>query len=175
MVTSSSERDGPRRAPRGARRGPFRSPVRPRWIGFALPSIVLVGAFFILPFVLNIPFAFSSWSGYSTDIRLIGLSNFELLWDRGILQNSIGITVVYAIIAMTVQNVVSMSLAPRLRRTNRVNAVFRSAFFIPVLISPLAAGYIWRAIVSPDGPLNGVIGLVVPGFDHAWLGIRSAP
>lgn len=159
-----------RRAGHPARREPHRTPLRPRWIGFALPSLVLVFVFFVLPFVLNVPFAFSSWSGYNQDVRFIGFSNFALLWERGILQNSIGITVAYAVIAMTVQNVVSMSLALALRRTTRVNSVFRSVFFLPVLISPLAAGYIWRAIMSADGPLNGAIGLFLPGFDHAWLG-----
>jgi len=147
-----------------------RTPIRARWWGFAIPSLVLVVVFFVVPFALNIPFAFSSWSGYSDDIRLIGLKNFELLWERGILQNSIGITVVYAVIAMTVQNVVSLSLALALRTTNFVNSLYRSIFFLPVLISPLAAGYIWRAIVSPDGPLNAAIALAVPGFDKAWLG-----
>jgi len=172
MTSSVLEASSSRRAPHGARREPLRRThrLRARWWVFALPSLVLVVIFFVAPFVLNVPFAFSSWSGYTSEIHLIGLDNFRLLWERGILQNSIGITVVYALIAMTVQNVVSLSLALALRTTNRVNSYFRSLFFLPVLISPLAAGYIWRAIVSPDGPLNAVIALVVPGFDRAWLG-----
>ncbi|KHL04726.1 carbohydrate ABC transporter permease, partial [Sinomonas humi] len=57
-----------------------------------------------------------------------------------------------------------------LRKTTAVNSLFRSIFFLPVLISPLAAGFIWRAIVDPSGPMNQVIGLVIPGFNYAWLG-----
>lgn len=159
-----------RRAPQGARREPARRGLRVRWIWFALPSLVLVAVFFVVPFILNIPFAFSSWSGYTTKIDFVGFDNFVTMIERGILGNSVLITVVYALIAMTIQNVVSISLALALKNTNRLNSFYRSLFFLPVLISPLAAGYIWRAIVSPTGPLNSVIGLFLPGFDFAWLG-----
>ncbi len=137
---------------------------------FVLPSVALIIVFFALPFVLNVPFAFSSWTGYSEDIDFVGLSNFDLLNARGILVASTIVTVVYAVICMLVQNVVSLTLAFALKDTSALNTFFRSAFFLPVLISPLAGGYIWRAIVSPEGPLNTSIGVVVPGFDFAWLG-----
>ncbi|MGX5682179.1 carbohydrate ABC transporter permease [Schumannella luteola] len=172
MVISSSTAPvvtgtGSRRAP--ARRGPSR-PLRARWFWFAAPSLALVLVFFVVPFVLNVPFAFSSWSGYTDVISFVGIDNFAVMWERGILPNALVVTLVYAVIAMTVQNVVSISLALALRDTNRVNSFFRSVFFLPVLFSPLAAGYIWRAIVSSDGPLNSVIGWFSPGFDFAWLG-----
>lgn len=140
------------------------------WLWFALPSFVLVVCFFLVPFVLNVPFAFSSWSGYSEEIRFTGIDNWTTLWRAGTLQNAILVTTVYAVIAMVVQNVVALSLATALRGTTRANALYRSLFFLPVLISPLAAGYIWRAIVAPEGILNGFIGIFAPGFDFAWLG-----
>ena len=154
-------------APRSAA---SRTRRRAGWIWFALPSLVLVVLFFLIPFVLNLPFAFSSWSGYSNDIRFTGFANWILLWRSGTLSNAIIITLVYAVIAMVIQNVVALSLANALRETTRANAFFRSLFFLPVLISPLAAGYIWRAIVAPNGVLNDAIGVFVPGFDLAWLG-----
>ena len=135
-------------APRSAA---SRTRRRAGWIWFALPSLVLVVLFFLIPFVLNLPFAFSSWSGYSNDIRFTGFANWILLWRSGTLSNAIIITLVYAVIAMVIQNVVALSLANTLRETTRANAFFRSLFFLPVLISPLAAGYIWRAIVAPNG------------------------
>ncbi|AZC14965.1 sugar ABC transporter permease [Microbacterium sp. ABRD28] len=148
---------------------PRRRVTRRTW-PFIIPSIVLICVFFTVPFLLNLPFAFSSWTGYSSDIALVGLSNFELLASRGILWTSTAVTVVYAVICMLVQNVVSLSLAFALRDNTWGNTFFRSLFFLPVLISPLAGGYIWRAILDPEGPLNAAIGVVVPGFSFAWLG-----
>lgn len=162
---SVPRRDDPRRGTPPSRRA-----RRTTWLWFALPSLLLVSLFFLLPFLLNVPFAFSSWSGYSTDIRFTGFANWSRLWRSGTLGNAIAVTLVYAVIAMLVQNVVALTLAAALRSTTRVNAFFRSLFFLPVLISPLAAGYIWRAIVAPQGVLNGAISTLIPGFDHAWLG-----
>jgi multiple sugar transport system permease protein/raffinose/stachyose/melibiose transport system permease protein len=129
-----------------------------------------VGVFFVVPFVLNVPFAFSQWSSYRDEIPFVGFDNFVLLWNNGALWGAIKVTMVYAVVAMAVQNTVALSLALALRDTTRLNSFFRSVFFLPVLISPLAAGYIWRGIVDPAGPLNAAIAVVIPGFDHAWLG-----
>lgn len=160
-VTAASTR-GPRRLRRG--------PSGAGWIWFLLPSVVLLGLFFVLPFLLNVPFAFSQWSSYSDSIPFVGLDNFRLLWDNGALGGAIKVTLGYAVIAMVVQNTVALPLALALRDTTRVNSFFRSVFFLPVLVSPLAAGYIWRGIVDPSGPLNSAIGFVIPGFAYAWLG-----
>ena len=166
MVISAIEHTAPQKGSRRSRRGPRGW----SWAWFIAPSLVLVGAFFVLPFVLNIPFAFSQWSSYSRAIPFVAFATFVFLWNSGALGGAIGTTLVYALVAMTVQNIVALSLAVALRETNRVNTFFRSLFFLPVLISPLAAGYIWRGIVDPNGPLNGAIGVIVPGFDFAWLG-----
>lgn len=147
-----------------------RAPRRGGWAFFILPSLLLVLFFFVLPFVLNIPFAFSDWSSYKKSIGFSGLDNFEILLESGALQSAIAVTLGYAVIAMAIQNSVALSLALALKDTNRTNSIFRSVLFIPVLISPLAAGYIWRAMVAPEGPLNQFIGIFSPGFNFAWLG-----
>lgn len=140
------------------------------WLWFALPAIVFVGIFFLVPQVLNFRFAFSNWTSYSSNITWNGLDNFIALIDQGFLYQSIGVTVGYALIAMVVQNTVSLALAYALKDSSRVNGFFRSLFFVPVLLSPLAAGYIWRGLLAPNGPLNELIVWFVPGFDWAWLG-----
>ncbi|KJL24605.1 carbohydrate ABC transporter permease [Microbacterium azadirachtae] len=155
-----------------------RHPVRPqrrrrkdlRWWPFVVPAVALTVAFFLLPFLLNIYFAFTNWTGFSSSIKWNGIQNFIDLADTGVLGNAIRVTITYAIVALVVQNTVSLILALLLQRTSAVNSVFRAAFFVPVLISPVAAGYIWAAILSPHGPLNAAIGIVIPGFDFGWMG-----
>lgn len=140
---------------------------------FALPAIALVGIFFVLPQIYNLRFAFSGWTTYSSTIDWNGWRNFQSLADQGLLFLPVGVTVTYAVIAMTAQNIVSLALAYALKDSTRINGFFRSLFFLPVLLSPLAAGYIWRGMLAPDGPLNQTISVFVPGFDWAWLGETS--
>ncbi|WP_210480950.1 carbohydrate ABC transporter permease [Naasia sp. SYSU D00948] len=142
-------------------------------VWFALPAIVFVGVFFVLPQLYNLRFAFSNWTTYSSNITWNGWSNFETLIGQGLLFTPIGVTIGYAVIAMVTQNVVSLALAYAMRDSTRLNGFFRSLYFLPVLLSPLAAGYIWRGLLASDGPLNDFIGIFVPGFDWSWLGETS--
>ncbi|MFC8518927.1 carbohydrate ABC transporter permease [Streptomyces sp. NPDC057257] len=157
------------------RRPAGRSLIHPRrrayQYAFALPAICLVFVFFVLPFVANAFFAFVRWTGYSSTLTWTGLDNFKLLDQVGLLRHAITVTAIYAVTAMVVQNGVGLALATALQRTSRVNSVFRSVFFVPVLISPLAAGYIWAAVLDDHGPANAFLSAVLPGdFHYAWLG-----
>ncbi|MDS0244865.1 carbohydrate ABC transporter permease [Microbacterium aurantiacum] len=137
---------------------------------FAVPAYIMVGIFFVLPQLLNLYFAFTNWTTYSSDISWNGLGNFELLAKQGRLFHPLAVTLGYAVVAMIFQNVIGLSLAYALRRSTPLNGLFRSLFFLPVLLSPLAVGYIWRGLLKPDGPVNDAISVVVPGFGWAWLG-----
>jgi multiple sugar transport system permease protein/raffinose/stachyose/melibiose transport system permease protein len=155
-------------------RGHFRLALGwPKWpvgLGFAAPAFLFVGVFFVTPLLLNVPLSFSSWTTYRSSIVWNGLANFRTLYDQGYLINAIWITLAYSVIAMLVQNIVSLSLAYALRESTLLNGFFRSVFFLPVLISPLAVGYIWRGILDPAGPLDGFIAIFWPGFNFSWLG-----
>lgn len=159
---------GAREVPPRARRRVVR--LDRLWWPFVVPTVALTIAFFLLPFFLNVYFAFTSWTGFSSDITLNGVENFTNLADSGVLWTSIRVTVIYAVIAMILQNVISLSLALMLQRTTRTNSLFRALFFLPVLISPLAAGYIWSAMLAPSGPINQAISIALPGFAFPWLG-----
>jgi raffinose/stachyose/melibiose transport system permease protein len=156
-----------RPAPAGARR---RWRPEGTWWPFALPALVLVAAFFALPFILNLRLAFTDWSSFSDEINWNGLDNLQQLIEQNILLESLRVTLIYAVVAMLLQNVVSLSLALLLQETNFINSVFRSVFFLPVLISSVAAGYIWFALLAPNGPFNQAIAMIIPGFSHAWFG-----
>jgi multiple sugar transport system permease protein/raffinose/stachyose/melibiose transport system permease protein len=154
------------------------NPRRPRspragghWKWFALPAVVLVAVFFVVPFVMNAGFAFSDWSGYSDQIGFNGIDNFRALIDQEIFWPAVRTTLIYAACVLVFEMGISLPLALALVETNRVNTIFRSLFFIPVLISPLAAGYIWKGMLAPNGPINGMLSFLLPGtVDTAWLG-----
>ena len=137
---------------------------------FALPAVAMMLFFFGLPFVANAVLSFTKWTGFSNTIKFYGFSNFVNLAKLGILGHATLVTVLFAVTTMAGQNVVALLLSKALQETNRTNSIFRSIYFIPVLISPLAAGYIWGAILSAHGPINAAISWFSPGFTYNWLG-----
>ncbi len=127
---------------------------------FLFPAVALVFVFYLLPNLLNFYYSFTDWSGFSSDINFNGLENFARLFRRGYIFDDIIITLKYAFFVTILQNGTAFILALALEKTTRINGFFRTIFFLPVLFSSLAAGYIFRAILQPDGPVNTFLTLI---------------
>jgi raffinose/stachyose/melibiose transport system permease protein len=161
-----------RRPDATARPQPARGRPRPRsWQqrlgtgGFLLPALAIIAIFYVVPNLLDFALAFTNWSTYGDTVKFTGLTNFRDLLQEGALTNDLRVTVEYAVVVMLAQNVAGLALALALERTSRINGFFRSVFFLPVLISPLAAGYVFKAILADNGPVNGLLGVHL-----SWLG-----
>jgi multiple sugar transport system permease protein/raffinose/stachyose/melibiose transport system permease protein len=143
--------------------------VRAKWWPFALPAVVVVLGLYFAPLVLNGFLAFTNWSSFHNEVDFTGWRNLQILLDRSSLLNQIRLTLVYALTAALVSNMMSLGLALALERRTPANELFRALFFVPVLLSPLAAGYIWSGILAPDGVLNQGLGLIGLPDGTAWL------
>ncbi|WP_211234648.1 carbohydrate ABC transporter permease [Glycomyces arizonensis] len=141
----------------------------PLW--FLIPALVILVVFFFVPTLSNFVYAFTDWSSFKSAINFAGIDNFTSLFSNGTLLNALKVTLVYAVLVAIFQNLFGLALALLLERDTRVNRAVRVAFFIPVIMSALAVGYIFQALLKPDGALNGIIGALF-GTEVAipWLG-----
>lgn len=138
---------------------------------FLVPALAVLGVFFLAPTVSNFVYAFTDWSSFRSEIRFVGWTNFATLLESGTLLSRLRITLTYAVLVAILQNVFGLVLALLLERDTRVNRAVRVAFFVPVIMSALAVGYVFQAILAPDGALNGALGaLAGSSVDIAWLG-----
>jgi multiple sugar transport system permease protein/raffinose/stachyose/melibiose transport system permease protein len=143
--------------------------THPTW--FLIPAFAVLLVFFFLPTLFNFIYAFTDWSGFKAAINPVGFDNFAELASNGTLFRALRITIVYAALVALFQNVFGFVLAVLLERDNWLNRIARIFFLIPVLMSALAVGYIFQALLKPTGGLNEMIGAVVRHpFDYAWLG-----
>ena len=138
------------------------------------PAVVLLAAFYLLPNVLNLGLGFTDWSVYREGIRFNGLENFQRLLNTDTLGTAVFTTLVFALVVMVVQNILGIGMALGLERPTRLNMILRTIFFIPVLISPLAAGYVFRGLLAPAGTLNAALSAVTGApVTISWLGSRE--
>jgi multiple sugar transport system permease protein/raffinose/stachyose/melibiose transport system permease protein len=141
---------------------------------FLLPAFAVLFVFFFLPTLFNFIYAFTDWSSFKSAINFAGVSNFVDLLGSGTLINSLWITLLYAAMVAVFQNVFGLGLAVLLERDTRINRFSRVMFFIPVIMSALAVGYIFRALLKPEGALNGILSVVFQqDVTIAWLGSTS--
>jgi len=141
----------------------------PAW--FLIPALVVLVVFFFVPTIFNFVYSFTNWSSFHADIRFVGLSNFATLFTTGTLVNDLRTTLVYAVLVAVFQNVGGLVLALVLERDTRINRFARVAFFVPVVMSALAVGYIFQAMLKPTGALNQILGAFAGHtVNIAWLG-----
>ncbi|GAA1121116.1 sugar ABC transporter permease [Kribbella jejuensis] len=143
-------------------------PAQPWW--FLAPAFAVLIVFFLVPTLYNLIYAFTDWSSFKTAINPVGLQNFRDLLGNGILLKDLRTTVIYAALVALFQNLFGLVLALLLESDTRLNRFARVMFFIPVIMSALAVGYIFQALLKPTGALNAILGWFAGHeVQHAWL------
>lgn len=138
---------------------------------FLIPAFIVLAIFFFLPTIYNFVYAFTDWSAFKSEINGVGFANFKKLISSGTLLTSLRITLVYAVLVAVFQNIFGLLLALLLERDTRINRFSRVMFFIPVVMSALAVGYIFQALLKPQGALNQVLSwFTTEPVEIAWLG-----
>jgi raffinose/stachyose/melibiose transport system permease protein len=143
------------------------------WL-FALPALVALFAFHIVPVVFGGYYAFTDWDGLG-QASWIGLRNFrEIFHDplaRGVLWHTLALAACFVVAV----NAIGLTLALGLNRAVKTRHFLRALFFAPVALSPLAVAFIWQWIfASPSGGLNTALDAVgLSSLQRAWLGEPS--
>lgn len=159
-VVPNAEKEGGSKSKKALMRQNY--PIR-----YLLPAYIMLLIFFFVPTILNLIYAFTNWSAYSKTINFVGFSNFIELFKSGNLLRDLRITLIYALLVAIFQ----ILLAVFLEEDTRINRFARTMFFIPVIMSALAVGYIWQAVLKSDGALNQILSFITgQNIDIAWLG-----
>ena len=178
----------------------FRVLASPRWrrrnltfdrisffVVFLIVPVAGYLAFVVSPFVQAAYFSMTSWTGFSPDMKFVGLGNYAKLLDDDVFLKAVGNSVVLALVLPTVTLTISLIFASLVTvggpstgqvRGLRHSSVYRVISFFPYVVPAIVIGLIWSAIYDPNsGLLNGVLTRI--GIDQArsfaWLGdIRTA-
>lgn len=137
--------------------------------GLVLPDLLGVAAFVVLPIGAAFAMSFTEWTGLSP-ARFVGLSNFQTLLSDPLFIRSLGTTSALCLAYVAGVYVLSLGLALLVNARLTASGFFRSAYFIPAMISPAVAAIVWSFIFGErEGILN--MALVALGLPAArWLG-----
>ncbi|MGV9379366.1 carbohydrate ABC transporter permease [Nonomuraea sp. NPDC003707] len=138
-----------------------------------LPALVLFAAFMIVPTLNVFRMSLFTWSGFSPDMRFVGLGNFaRLLEDAQFVrafQNTVALLVVVTVVTMGT----GLFLAAIMTRQRlRGRTVYRFVLYVPSVLSVVVIAAIFSAIFDQkNGLLNGTLRLLsLDGLQQIWLG-----
>lgn len=147
---------------------PSRAVLREWLQGYLFASPFIIGFLVFIAF----PMAYSIWLGFQRwnllgDPQFVGFRNYIRVFtdERALL--SLYNSAFYTLFAVPFQLIISFSLALALTQKLRFRDVYRSGFYLPIIIPLVAWSVVWQRIFHPEfGILNEVLG---------WIGIPPQP
>lgn len=132
------------------------------------PTAVLLGLFFLYPLLLAVKQSFFSWD-LLTAPRWVGARNYTALVASGELAGTVGRTLAYSAVVVSLSVTLGLALAVALDRPGRVYAFARGAVFSAYVVSWVAVALLWRWILDGNGPLTAAFRAIgLPTW--SWLG-----
>lgn len=125
------------------------------------PSLLFLVMFTYWPILRSLWFSLHDVLLGDPKIYWLGTENYRRLLTDALFWKTLGNTAFYTLITVPTAIVVALLLAVALDSKLRGMAIYRSAFFYPVMIPSVAAGMVWVFLYAPGyGPLNTALGAV---------------
>lgn len=142
---------------------------------FLAPAVAFLALTSVYPLLYSLWLSFHSWNMTIPNSRAVwvGPANYQQLVETPAFLNSLRVTLVFVVSAVTVEMVLGMGLALLATSGMRAMGVVRTVMLFPLMIAPVIAGVLWRTLFHPTyGVVNALLGLLgVP--PQEWLGSPS--
>jgi multiple sugar transport system permease protein len=160
----------------GARSG---LPGRGSIIALAVvPLLLFYGIFLLFPLAWSFFMSFHDWPGASfvRQPEFVGLDNYHFaFFEDHLFKRSLLNTFLYTVMNIPINLVVALFLAVFINSLPRYRSIYRTLFFLPVLVSEVASSILWRYVYqSRFGLINSFLtqlsdSLGIPIVTPRWL------
>lgn len=142
----------------------LRARRRARWryrgkvLAFLSPGLIGLSVFFGYPLAANVFYSFSHFDLINPP-RFIGLANYAFMFSRDHqIGTAVGNTLWYTAVSVPIQLIFALGVALLVARVKRGAGVYRTLFYLPTLLPPVAATLAFAFVLNPgSGPMNVVL------------------
>lgn len=140
---------------------------------FMLPATLIFLFVVIIPIFTSGYYSTLKWNGIG-DGAFIGLENFKklLITNDSNFYKPILNSLLLALLSVTIQLPIAFFFARLLTTGVKGESFFRTIYFIPVIVSTVVIGNMWRSIYNPQyGVLNTLLTSIgLDSLTNEWLG-----
>jgi len=140
---------------------------------FAFPWFIGFSFFIVYPILASIYYSFCSYD-VLTPPQWVGLDNFITLFKDGLFWRCLYNTIYFIVVSLPIGIGIGIAIALSLNLNVKGRPVYRTAFYLPVIVPLTASAILWIWILDPHyGLINallGRVGVVGPGWltDPKW-------
>ena len=160
---------------------PLPRPRRPRFSSraltpywFILPAVAVMAAGLVYPVLDALYLSFFDWKIATpfSKAENVGLANYVRMLADPDVRESLWVTLRFGFWTITIEMVLGVALALMLEKPIRGASVFRTIFILPLMVSPVVVGLIWRYLFDARiGWINYYLGLWFGLEPQVWLGV----
>lgn len=126
--------------------------------GMVVPAVVIYVGLLVVPVGYAVYYSLTDYNGFPTQApEFVGLDNYEEVFASSDITGAMVVTGVVAVAGAAIVNVAALGLALLLRQTNRFNTFGRIVMFYPHVLSALVVGFLWQAMLGPQGVVNTMV------------------
>ncbi|MDD6466669.1 MAG: sugar ABC transporter permease [Erysipelotrichaceae bacterium] len=137
------------------------------------PKTFLKPTLYLLPFMIGVliftvyPFFNAILISFKEDFRVMtdefsgyGLGNYAHILSDSTFISSIYNTIIYVVVVVSISLIISLFIAVMLNNIKRLQGLYQTAYFMPIVTSSAAIGLVWRWIFNYDyGILNYILSI----------------
>jgi multiple sugar transport system permease protein len=129
-------------------------------LSFLAPALIGIAVFFVYPLVSAVYFSFTKFDLLSVP-QWVGLDNYKRMANDPFLLQSVRNTLWMVVVFVPARIIASIGLSMLLTQLKRGAGFFRTIFYIPSLVSPVAATIAFVYLLKPGtGPVNHFLSLI---------------
>lgn len=149
-----------------------------KWgILFALPAILGFIIFVAGPMFASLIFSMTDWN-IGSDMRFTGLENYRTMTaEDPLFSKSLFVTLYYTIGSVPLGIMAAFLIAMLLNQKVKGLAIFRTVYYLPVLVPSIANSMLWLWLFNPDfGLFNSMLRSVgLPGSQWIYSETAAIP
>lgn len=143
---------------------------------FVLPCLIIYVGLVFVPILISMYSGLLQWNGIVPigDAKFIGFDNFHRMFTNdSVFWPSVRRTFMLAGFSMIIQLPLALFVAILIGRYTRKANFLVSSYFLPVILSVVVIGQLWKTIYNPasqGGMINQIlISLGLDSWSHNWL------
>ena len=141
---------------------------------FIAPAGIALIGLMAVPVVDAVILSFQNWNGMKLP-TWAGFDNYIKLTQDATFFRALWHTVYFTVCTAILQTIIPLLIANLLNSGIRGSGIFRTLYFMPVIISLAISGLLWAMLFEPNfGPVNSTLrALGLGGFTQLWLASRD--
>jgi multiple sugar transport system permease protein len=140
---------------------------------WCLPALLLVAVTAFYPIIYSFYLSLTNYKFGTVDVKIVGLDNYVKALISGDYLEALRITLAFISVSVAIELFFGLGAALLLNSITKGTRAVKALITLPITITPLAAGLMWKWILEPEVGIANYFLTLLGLPKQMWLGIPA--